>query len=191
MPFTTSDNLEYITNMVNTVIDDGLAVDPDTPDMYDPLKQEMIELTASYMTDLVHHYQTHKPKSSSKSSKNSKNSKSTGKPKKKSYSTFVSIMSAKKRGDLDDSINDTLITPVEHYANNTSPSAVRYASFKLDIEGKEMNLGDLHDIIKEQKEMSNGMCLTGVVWGLIETKVREDIVARWRAMQPAEEEEEE
>jgi hypothetical protein len=162
-----------IKRIVDDIINEELAVDPDTPDMYEPLTKVLSDAIALYVTTLMtNQSKIVVPKTKAKKSKSSESRKNP-------YAPFVGLVAKLHRNQLSHELCDTQLVAGFNYVDATSTSAEKYKALDLGIDGTTMSLRELYDIVVARDPSMKGIPRTGVIWGIIPKDTREALVARY------------
>lgn len=187
MPFTDADIIKYFEDSADEVIKANLEGPEDEPDAFEDLRNGFVHIALAYCKKM----RTALGKKVTSASGTSTSASSGGKSRAgKPYATFVKMMGAIKRGEMEEEFLDYQVTPGHNYDNKKSKSAERYNGFvadkdkPLEVDGTEQSLHDLHKTLSEFPGMGNTVTLAGVMWGLLPPDVRTDLTSKYLEIHP-------
>lgn len=180
MPFTDADIVAYFEEKADLIIEDNLVVSEDDPDEFADLRNGIVKAVLDYCKRMRKALQV---KSAARGTSTSGGKSRSGRP----YATFVRMMGALKRGELDSKFLDYEVTPGDHYnrSKKENKSADRYDLFisdgenPLNVDGVTQSLQTLHETLSKYPGMGNTVTLTGVLWGLLEKDTQVDLTSKF------------
>lgn len=181
MPFTDADIKSHFEEKADKIIADNLEIPEEDPNAFDDLRDSIVAEALAYCKRMRKALSAVATASGSTTKSASGKSRS-GKP----YATFVKMMGAMKKGELEPKFLSMMVTPGVHFnTNKTSNSVARYKEFTedesnpLDIDGEEITLEDLYAKIRDRKDMSNTVTLAGLMWGILPPDARTGLTSAY------------